>query len=176
MTIIQSKIDFIFANSRFAVQNDGTYLARITTETCSPMSWILRLRLFEVLNNVVTLGSVGSPNLTWGERKVKSKVFILICKYLNFFKCKPQFGLKCFPITWNFVTKCHMWERGGRQSYSFLDLSQLNLDLWHSSKTNSSKYWIFCYLFRTPHKRAFYWLSLTFFDNNFAVRVHSNSL
>jgi hypothetical protein len=35
MTFFQSKIDFLSANSRFAVQNDGTYLPRITRETCS---------------------------------------------------------------------------------------------------------------------------------------------
>ncbi len=35
MTILQSKMDFLSANSRFAVQNDGTYLPRITRETCT---------------------------------------------------------------------------------------------------------------------------------------------
>ncbi len=33
MTIFQSKMNFLSANSRFAVQNDGTYLPRITRET-----------------------------------------------------------------------------------------------------------------------------------------------
>jgi hypothetical protein len=32
--IYQSKMNFLSANSRFAVQNDGTYLLRITRETC----------------------------------------------------------------------------------------------------------------------------------------------
>jgi hypothetical protein len=35
MTIMQSKMDFLSANSRFAVQNDGMYLPRITRETCT---------------------------------------------------------------------------------------------------------------------------------------------
>ncbi len=30
----QSKLDFLSTNSRFAVQNDGTYKPRITRETC----------------------------------------------------------------------------------------------------------------------------------------------
>jgi hypothetical protein len=34
MTLFQSKMDFLSANSRFAVQNDGTYIPRITRETC----------------------------------------------------------------------------------------------------------------------------------------------
>ncbi len=34
VTLFQSKMDFLSANSRFAVQNDGTYLPRITRETC----------------------------------------------------------------------------------------------------------------------------------------------
>ncbi len=34
MTLFQSKMDFLSANSRFEVQNDGTYLPRITMETC----------------------------------------------------------------------------------------------------------------------------------------------
>jgi hypothetical protein len=35
MSIFQLKMDFLSANSRFAVQNDGTYLPRITRETCT---------------------------------------------------------------------------------------------------------------------------------------------
>jgi hypothetical protein len=35
MIIFQSKMNFLSANSRFAVQNDGTYLLRITRETCT---------------------------------------------------------------------------------------------------------------------------------------------
>ncbi len=31
----QSKMDFLSANSRFAVQNDGTYLPQITSESCT---------------------------------------------------------------------------------------------------------------------------------------------
>ena len=31
-----SKMDFLSANSRFAVQNDGKYVPRITRETCTP--------------------------------------------------------------------------------------------------------------------------------------------
>jgi hypothetical protein len=42
MTIFQSKMDFLSANSRFAVQNDGTYLLRITRETCT-MKWNFKL-------------------------------------------------------------------------------------------------------------------------------------
>ncbi len=34
ITIFQSKMAFLSANSRFAVQNDGPYLPRITRETC----------------------------------------------------------------------------------------------------------------------------------------------
>jgi hypothetical protein len=34
MTIFQSKINFLSANSRFEVQNEGTYLPPITRETC----------------------------------------------------------------------------------------------------------------------------------------------
>ncbi len=34
MTLFQSKMDFLSANSRFEVQNDETYLPRITRETC----------------------------------------------------------------------------------------------------------------------------------------------
>ncbi len=34
MTIFQPKMVFLFANSRFTVLNDGTYLPRITRETC----------------------------------------------------------------------------------------------------------------------------------------------
>ena len=34
MTIFQSKMDFLSANSRFAVKNVRTYLPRITRETC----------------------------------------------------------------------------------------------------------------------------------------------
>ncbi len=47
ITICQSKMDFLSANSRFAVQNDWTYLPRITKETCvqrppsSPQWWSL---------------------------------------------------------------------------------------------------------------------------------------
>jgi hypothetical protein len=35
ITIFLSKMDFLSANSRFEVQNDGPYLPRITRETCS---------------------------------------------------------------------------------------------------------------------------------------------
>ena len=35
MPILKSKKDFLSANSVFAVQNDGTYLSRITRETCT---------------------------------------------------------------------------------------------------------------------------------------------
>ena len=35
MTISLSKMDFLYANSIFAVQNEGTYLPRITRETCT---------------------------------------------------------------------------------------------------------------------------------------------
>jgi hypothetical protein len=35
ITIFQSKLDFLSANSRFAVQNGGPYLPRITRETCN---------------------------------------------------------------------------------------------------------------------------------------------
>ncbi len=35
MTIFQSKIDFLSTNSRCAIQNDGTFLPRITRETCT---------------------------------------------------------------------------------------------------------------------------------------------
>ncbi len=35
MTLFQSKMDFLSVNSRFAVQNDRTYLPRITRETCN---------------------------------------------------------------------------------------------------------------------------------------------
>ncbi len=35
IAIFQSKMEFLSANSRFAVQNDGTYLPRITRETCT---------------------------------------------------------------------------------------------------------------------------------------------
>jgi hypothetical protein len=34
MTIFQSKMDFLSANSRFGDLNDGTYLPQITRETC----------------------------------------------------------------------------------------------------------------------------------------------
>ncbi len=40
MAIFQSKIDFLFVNSRFGVLNDGTYLSRITRDTCIDIfSW-----------------------------------------------------------------------------------------------------------------------------------------
>ena len=35
MTILKSKLDFLYANSVFKVQNEGTYLPRITRETCT---------------------------------------------------------------------------------------------------------------------------------------------
>ncbi len=35
IAIFHSKMDFLPANSRFAVQNDGSYLPRITWETCT---------------------------------------------------------------------------------------------------------------------------------------------
>ena len=35
MTNFQTKMNFLSANSRFAVQNDRTYLPRITRETCT---------------------------------------------------------------------------------------------------------------------------------------------
>ncbi len=38
MTLFQSKKDILSANSRFAVQNDRTYLSRITRETC--IRWV----------------------------------------------------------------------------------------------------------------------------------------
>ncbi len=39
ITIFQSKMDFLSVISRFAVQNDGTYLPRITRETCIVYLW-----------------------------------------------------------------------------------------------------------------------------------------
>ncbi len=47
MTIFQSKIDFLSANSRFAVQNDGTYLPRITRDNCTP------LKSSKIISNLV---------------------------------------------------------------------------------------------------------------------------
>jgi hypothetical protein len=35
VTIFLPKKGLLSANSRFAVQNDGTYLTRLTSETCS---------------------------------------------------------------------------------------------------------------------------------------------
>ncbi len=43
MLIFQSKVEFLSANSRFAVQNDRTYLPRITRETCMRNSQICEL-------------------------------------------------------------------------------------------------------------------------------------
>ncbi len=41
ITIFQSKLDFLSANSRFAVQNGGPYLPRITMETCNHIFFLL---------------------------------------------------------------------------------------------------------------------------------------
>ncbi len=41
MTFFQSKMDLLSANSRFAVQNDGTYLPEIARETCTASEMLL---------------------------------------------------------------------------------------------------------------------------------------
>ncbi len=49
MILFHSKKDFLSANSRFANQNHGTYLPRITTETCinrTPQKMLLIQRVF----------------------------------------------------------------------------------------------------------------------------------
>jgi hypothetical protein len=40
------KMDFLSGNSRFAVQNDGTYLPRITRETCSTKKKFSKIKFF----------------------------------------------------------------------------------------------------------------------------------
>ncbi len=50
MTLFQSKMDFLSANSRFAVQNDGTYLPRITRKACIYLNQMLLLLLFYILS------------------------------------------------------------------------------------------------------------------------------
>ncbi len=65
------KMGFISANSRFAVQNDGTYLLRITRETCT--SYYPRVSL--------------SLDLIWFHT----------CKHFEFFffkRTEPQYPLK----------------------------------------------------------------------------------
>ncbi len=86
MTIFQSKMDFLSANSRFAVQNDGTYLPRITRETCTLIfSWTA-----EVMKLYVNLS------------------FVLIRPHF-------PFELKCFPnLLFNQKrrkVKCILWNR-----------------------------------------------------------------
>ncbi len=50
MTLFQSKTVFLTAISRFAVQNDRTYLPRITRETCT---WQSNILLFNNLSGLI---------------------------------------------------------------------------------------------------------------------------
>jgi len=49
-------MDFLYANSKFAVQNEGTYLPRILRETCSqfhqPYTRAFFVRIFQQSQNI----------------------------------------------------------------------------------------------------------------------------
>jgi hypothetical protein len=47
ITIFQSKLDFLSANSRFAVQNGGPNLPRITRETCILLLYMLYSTIYK---------------------------------------------------------------------------------------------------------------------------------
>ncbi len=47
MTIFLSKMDFLSANSRFALKNDKTYLRQITRETCTAEKGIFEVKFIE---------------------------------------------------------------------------------------------------------------------------------
>jgi hypothetical protein len=92
MTIVQSKMDFLSANSRYVVKNDGTYLPRITRETCMSkfISWF---------KNLV-------QNENWNKKKVFSGYLDLCYNQFASLKAKRNRNLlfflrKCSRISCN---------------------------------------------------------------------------
>ncbi len=97
MTIFQSKMDFLSANSGFAVQNDPTYLPRITRETCSSQvsdHWIQCYNWRKIINQ------------NWKEKKVVRKNKDFLC--LAFFRVSSSSNFKRLlpqPIFQNVFTR-----------------------------------------------------------------------
>ncbi len=65
-------MDFLTANSRFAVQNDGTYLPLITRETCYLFWNNFRIRAFYARQKVSHV-----------QKSFDVKVFVTLCKIFN---------------------------------------------------------------------------------------------
>ncbi len=90
MTILKSKMDFCSANSRFEVQNDGTYLPRITRETCtfkvsccSLPAWAIgsnkKGRTIKVEQNFETKVDWGNTSRQQDQRKDHLKLWRVTC-------------------------------------------------------------------------------------------------
>jgi hypothetical protein len=76
-----SKMDFLYANSRFQIQNDGTYLQRISRETCTTI-WTLKtyyLQYYKITENRnfihVKKYYFGLRNLFFKSNKIDLVVF-----------------------------------------------------------------------------------------------------
>ncbi len=59
MTLFQSKMDFSSANSRFAVQNDGTYLSQISRQNCTVKLGCTDIEiLMQLLNDKLSMSNL----------------------------------------------------------------------------------------------------------------------
>ncbi len=98
MTLFQSKMDFLSANSRFAVQNDGTYPPRITRETCTCF-FRHAYSTFQDFSGLNTKREKSRQFLTVYELEVSSKATIRTTKY--------EMSQKMWPHTfaWNVSNK-----------------------------------------------------------------------
>jgi hypothetical protein len=77
LTIFQSKMDFLSGNSRFVVQNDGTYLLIITRETCISFEDYSNLCLFR--------RNLFHSIATYTEHPSLSKLSVWKCSNNSFF-------------------------------------------------------------------------------------------
>jgi hypothetical protein len=73
-TILQSKMDILSANSRFAVQNDGTYKSRITRETC----------IERHLDKYMVITPLSNSHRYLLVRVLQEKKYVLICMSIYF--------------------------------------------------------------------------------------------
>ncbi len=106
MTLFQSKMNFLSANSRFVVQNDWTYLPRITRETCKCFGfcfWVLRYDWKQANNTPIHPENYQKSSVIKFKLGVKKSVFLqlfgqTICQnflvYINVFQPTVVIDLK----------------------------------------------------------------------------------
>jgi hypothetical protein len=139
MTIFQSKMAFLSANSRFAVQNDRMYLPRITRETCTVNCCYLSndvivgilQPLVEGDQAVVILVHVGEvlPSLGQSSLNLSKKAGSGCFSFGSVYKCSS----KCFSIHFNII---FMWYRLNRFFILFLKKYfkynfELQIEFWN---------------------------------------------